>query len=116
MGTAYSKMSKSTTMETVSGEVISIGKISLMNGVIQGVYVIVKSHEKKITIHLGPVWFIDGQDIKIKPNDEVEVKCSEITYQGKPAIIASEVKKGKEILKLRDEDGSPYWNGRGIAN
>lgn len=112
MGTAYDKSSNAKTTETVSGEVISVGKISLMNGTIHGIYVIVKTDEEKITIHLGPVWFVEDQEIKIKPKDQVEVKCSKITYQGKPAIIASEVKMGKEILKLRDEDGCPRWNGR----
>jgi hypothetical protein len=28
---------------------------------------------------------------------------------GKPAIIAAQVKKGNEILKLRDENGIPVW-------
>lgn len=116
MGTAYGQMYNDKSMETVSGELISIGKISLMNGLIHGVYVIVKSHEEKITVHLGPVWFVENQEITIKPKDKVEVKCSKITYQGKPAIIASEIKKGKETLKLRDENGFPYWNGRGIAH
>lgn len=111
MGAAYGKGRNAKTTQTVSGEVISIGKISLMRGAIYGAYAIVKTGDDKITIHLGPLWFIEGQEIKIKPQDQVEVKCSQITYEGKPAIIASEVKKGKEILKLRDEDGSPYWNG-----
>jgi hypothetical protein len=37
---------------------------------------------------------------------------SRITYEGKPAIIAAEVKKGDEVLRLRDEKGIPVWAGR----
>ncbi|MEN6487580.1 MAG: DNA-binding protein [Smithella sp.] len=113
METAYGKSSNAETTETVSGEVISVGKMSFAKGMIYGVYVIVKTDEEKITVHLGPLWFIEDQEIKIQPKDQVEVKCLQIVYQGKPAIIASEVKRGKEILKLRDEDGCPCWNGRG---
>jgi hypothetical protein len=41
----------------------------------------------------------------------VEVKGSRVTFEGKPAIIAAEVKKGDEVLKLRDENGFPMWSG-----
>jgi hypothetical protein len=41
----------------------------------------------------------------------VEVKGSRITFEGKPAIIAAEIKKGEETLKLRDENGFPVWSG-----
>jgi hypothetical protein len=49
--------------------------------------------------------------VKIMPGDEVEVTGSEITFQNKPAIIAAEVKKGDEVLRLRDSDGVPAWAG-----
>ncbi|MDI6852119.1 MAG: hypothetical protein QME75_00745 [Deltaproteobacteria bacterium] len=41
--------------------------------------------------------------------DRLEVTGSRITYQGNPAIIASEVKKGDKALKLRDAQGIPAW-------
>jgi len=58
-----------------------------------------------------PAWYIQRQDMKIVPGDKVEITGSRITFQGKPAIIAAEVKKGIEILKLRDENGFPVWSG-----
>ncbi len=60
---------------------------------------------------MGPGWFIENQDIKIEPKDKVEVKGSRITFEGTPAIIAAEVKKGDDILILRDENGFPAWSG-----
>ena len=41
------------------------------------------------------------------------IDSNRITFDGKPAIIAAEVKKGDEVLKLRDEEGVPAWGGRG---
>lgn len=41
----------------------------------------------------------------------MEVTGSRVTFDGKPAIIAAEVKKGGETLKLRDEKGRPVWSG-----
>ena len=42
----------------------------------------------------------------IAPGDKVEVTGSRITYEGKPTIIAAEVKKGGQVLKLRDASRS----------
>jgi hypothetical protein len=50
-------------------------------------------------------------DTKIEKGDKIEVKGSRVTFAGKPAIIAAEVKKGDNILKLRDENGIPAWAG-----
>jgi hypothetical protein len=56
-------------------------------------------------------WYIGNQDVRIAPHDAIQVKGSLVTVQGKPAIIAAQVKKGDEILKLRDEAGVSVWSG-----
>ena len=99
------------TVETISGVVEKIEKITPMKGMSYGVHVLVKTEKETIDIHLGPGWYIENQDVKIMSGDKVEVTGSRITFQDKPAIIAAEVKKGDEILKLRDENGFPAWAG-----
>jgi hypothetical protein len=111
MGTAYGKMYNPKAIEIISGEVVSIEKITPIKGMSYGVHMTVKTNKETISVHMGPGWFIENQDIKLKPKDKVEVKGSRITFEGKPAIIAVEVKKGDEILKLRDENGFPSWSG-----
>jgi hypothetical protein len=111
MGTAYGKMYNPKTVETISGEVVSIDKITPMKGMSYGVHMTVKTDKETISVHIGPGWFIENQDVKIEQKDKIEVKGSRITFQGKPIIIAAEVKKGDEILKLRDENGFPFWSG-----
>jgi hypothetical protein len=49
--------------------------------------------------------------MKIVPGDKVEITGSRITFQRDAAIIAAEVKKGDEILQLRDGNGFPVWSG-----
>ncbi len=111
MGAAYGKMYNPKTVETISGEVVSVDKITPKKGMSYGVHITVKTDKETISVHLGPGWFIENQDIKIEPKDKVEVKGSRITFKGKPAIIAAEVKKGDDILILRDENGFPAWSG-----
>jgi hypothetical protein len=111
MGTQYGRMYDPKTVETIVGEVIDVEKITPTKGMSYGVHLTVKTDKETVFVHLGPVWYIENQDIKIEPKDKIEVKGSRITFGGKPTIIAAEVKKGDEILKLRDENGFPAWSG-----
>jgi hypothetical protein len=49
--------------------------------------------------------------VKIEPGDRVEITGSRVTVEGKPTIIAAEVRKGDEVLQLRDAAGVPVWAG-----
>lgn len=99
------------TVETIVGEVVKVEKITPAKGLSTGVHLIVKTPKETISVHLGPSWFIDNQDINIKSNDKIEVKGSRINFEGKPAIIAAQVKKGNDSLELRNENGIPMWSG-----
>lgn len=99
------------TVEKVSGEVIQVDKITPGRGMSYGVHLLLKTDKEPISVHLGPGWYLERQDTEIKEKDVVQVKGSRITFEGKPAIIAAEVKKGDEVLELRDETGVPKWAG-----
>lgn len=108
----YARMYNPQTVETIAGEVVSVGKIMHpMKGMSYGVHLMVKTEKETLSVHLGPGWFLDNQEMKIAPHDMIEVKGSRITFEGKPALIAAEVKKGNEVLTLRSADGFPVWSG-----
>ncbi len=100
------------TVETVSGEVVSVDTFS-GRGRYQGVHLTLKTDKETIAIHVGPSWYLDKQNITFAPKDTVEVTGSRVTMGGKPVIIAAEVKKGGQTLKLRDASGIPVWAGQG---
>jgi hypothetical protein len=110
-GTPYSKMYDPKSVETVAGQVVTLDKITPLKTMSAGVHMTLKTDKEQISVHLGPSFYLENQDVKIEPKDKVEVKGSRVTFQGKPAIIAAEVKKGDEVLKLRDENGFPMWSG-----
>jgi hypothetical protein len=110
-GSPYNKMYDPKTVETVTGEVVSVSQITPNKGMGAGVHMILKTSKETISVHLGPGWYLENQDVKIEAKDKVEVKGSKITFGGTPAIIAMEVKKGDEVLKLRDDAGYPVWAG-----
>lgn len=111
MGNQYQKMYNPATVETISGTVESVDKVTPMKGMYSGVHVMLKTDKETVSVHLGPEWYIERLDTKIEKGDKIEVKGSRVTFAGKPAIIAAEVKKGDSVLVLRDSAGIPAWSG-----
>ena len=110
-GSPYDRMFDPKTVETVRGDVVSVDTATFMQGMSEGVHIMLRTDKETISVHLGPGWYILNQDTKIEPKDRLEVKGSRITFLGKPAMTAAEVRKGGQILKLRDETGFPVWSG-----
>ena len=110
-GSKYNKMYDIKTVETITGEVLNINKIMPMKGMSYRIHLLLKSGKETISVHLGPDWFMDKQKVKINPKDIVSVIGSRIIYQGNPAVIASEIKKGNETIVFRDKNGYPVWSG-----
>ena len=109
-GAGYDRMYDPKTAATVSGEVVSVDKIA-DQGKDYGASLTLKAGKETILVYLGPAWFIEKQDLTFAPQDRLEITGSQITFQGKPVIIAAQVKKGDKSLKLRDPAGIPAWAG-----
>jgi hypothetical protein len=110
-GGSFQRMYNPATVETVSGTVEAVDRTKPMRGMNEGIHLMLKTSKETIPVHLGPSWFIERLDTKIEKGDKIEVKGSRVTIVGKAAIIAAEVRKGKSVLKLRDEAGIPAWSG-----
>lgn len=111
MGGGYGGTYDPQTVETVSGEVLSIDKVAHGRRGYYGVHLLLKTDKGEIPVYLGPSWFVDRQSMKIAPHDAVEVTGSRVISGGKPGLIAAEVKKGDETLRLRTAEGFPLWRG-----
>jgi hypothetical protein len=109
--TQYNRMYNPAAVENVSGEVIDIQTVAPYKGMYSGIQVVLKTDKETIPVHLGPSWYIERLDIKIVKGDRIEVKGSRVTFAGEPAIIAAELKKGDQMLVLRDANGVPGWAG-----
>jgi len=110
-GTPFCRMYDPAKVETISGTVESVGTAVPMKGMYAAATLTVKTDKETIAVHLGPEWYIGRLDTKIAKGDAIEVKGSRVTFADKPAIIAAEVKKGDNILVLRDSAGIPVWSG-----
>jgi len=111
VGTPYNSMYDPAKVETTSGTAESVGTAVPMKGIYAAVALTLKTGKETIAVHLSPEWYIARLDTKIAKGDAVEVKGSRVAFAYKPAIIAAEVKKGDNVLILRDSAGIPAWSG-----
>lgn len=109
-GSPYAGMYNPRTIVSIVGEVVLVERITPMEGMSVGIHVVLKTDAETLSVHLGPDWFIDNQDVKIALKDRIEVRGSRITFDGKPALIAAAVRKGDDVLILRDSTGYPMWS------
>jgi hypothetical protein len=114
-GSKYNRLYDAKTVETVSGEVLTVDKMVPSKGMSNGVHLELKTDKGTVSVHLGPAWFIENQDLTIEPKDKIEIKGSRVTYEGKPAIIAAEVKKGDSVLSSATKTASPFGRVGGDA-
>ena len=66
-----------------------------------------------ITVDLGPPWYASKQGFTLQKGDTLEVTGSKVTKDEKVVLLAAEVKKNGQTLKVRDEKGAPLFRGQG---
>jgi hypothetical protein len=100
--------------ETVAGDVVSVDQVSPRG---QGIGLTLRTGSGTVKVHLGPQWYFERQGgLMIKAGDSVEVKGVKSLRRGDEVLIAAEVKKGGDVLKLRNEKGVPLWAGERRCN
>ena len=62
-----------------------------------------------VTVILGPAWYLSQHFPKILSGDEITINGSRVLYRNVDTILAGEVGKGNEVLKLRDNKRRPLW-------
>jgi hypothetical protein len=97
--------------ETVSGEVIDVYQVTARQGRGVGEHLLMKTNKETIDVYLGPAWVLENENFSVEPGESLEIRGSRVTDSWMSAMIATEVKKGNEILTLRDEYGFPMWRG-----
>jgi hypothetical protein len=112
-GTPYAKLFNPNSVTTVSGKVDKVDTVAPMNGMGPGVHLVLSISTGPLSVHLGPAWYLQDQGFQLQAGEQVQVRGSQITFDGQPALIATEVTRGTQMLRLRDASGFPLWSGRG---
>jgi hypothetical protein len=95
------------TVETVSGEV---AQVQQMQGRAGGVHLQLTTAKETLIVVLGPSSFLQQQKVKIAVGDKLEIKGSRMQHPEMAMLLAAELKKGDQVVKLRDDQGKPLWS------
>ncbi len=98
-------------VETLEGEVLSMQTFSFANRPAPQVQILLRTTKGDIAVELGPKWYIDAEGWVFEPMDTIEVTGSISKVNESTLMVASKVKKGKQKLMLRNEQGTPLWGG-----
>jgi hypothetical protein len=97
------------TVETIGGTVLSIEKTTPEKKRGYWIDLMLQTEKETIAVQLGPAWYIDKQTPRIEANDTITVTGSRVTMDGRSAIVAADITKGNELLKLREDNGITVW-------
>ncbi|MCA9772433.1 MAG: hypothetical protein KC466_08490 [Myxococcales bacterium] len=109
-GTRHARLYDPAKVETVRGEVEEVFRFTPWRGMSTGVRLDLRGEKGRLSVHLGPSWFVEHQNTPIMPGDRIEVVGARTIFDGKPTLIAREIRKGDRVLTLRDEEGRPLWS------
>ncbi|PLX93831.1 MAG: DNA-binding protein [Desulfuromonas sp.] len=110
-GLPYQQLFNQRNIETISGVIRSIDRLAPRQGMSEGFTLSVTVQNRQVTVHLGPVWFLERQDLPLGVGDKVEINGSRVKSKGKSFLIATRLSKRDQALELRDAQGFPRWSG-----
>ena len=107
----YKKIFDSKTIKTISGQVIKVDQVPEPGFGMDIRLTIFIDKKEVLPVYLGPAFYIVGSDqaSHFKIGDQVTVTGSEVTRGDETFLLATTVKRGNEVLRLRDKDGNPEW-------
>lgn len=116
-GTQDRQLYNPQTVTTVQGQVEDVGSYGMQGWrvapgmAIQGL--VLKTAKGNITVDLGPPWYVSKQGFTLQTGDTLEVTGSKVTKDEQTVLLAADVKKNGQTLKVRDEKGAPLFRRQG---
>jgi hypothetical protein len=75
---------------------------------------VLASGSDSINVMLAPVEFLTSKSITLAAGDVIDVSGARVMVGGRPALVATEIKKGSTSVMLRDKaTGAPAWGAGG---
>jgi sporulation protein YlmC with PRC-barrel domain len=109
----YKKIFDTKTIKTISGQVIKVDQVPEPGFGMEVRLTVFIDKKEVLSVYLGPAFFIFGteQVNYFRLGDEVTVTGSQVTRGDVSFMLATTVKRGNEVLRMRDKDGNPAWIG-----
>lgn len=108
-GSAYLLLFDPASIGTVEGTIVRIHQVPAPKVWLTSVHALLRTRNGTMSVDLGPAWFIDNQELHLAVDDLISVTGSLVKTKGVDSMIAVEVRRGEEFLRLRGTDGMPVW-------
>ena len=111
MNDEYNRKFDAKNVQTVTCTVNDVSNSSPMKGMSDGtVLTCITDKNEAVYVHTGPKWYMEKQDRQFSKGELIKVTgCRVDLGDGKPAIMATEIEVGGQVMKLRDKSGHPMW-------
>lgn len=109
-GSAYDKTYDCNREVITPGTVVKVENFTPQPGMAEGRRALVAIGSESVWVHLGPVLFLEAQDMKLAAGDHVVITGANLRVNGERVVMAAEVEKDGRVLRLRDHMGRPAWN------
>ena len=100
------------TVEEFRGVIVQVTLVQKEQHRRGGVHLKVKTEKETLTVHAGPVRYLQRIDCEFQKDEKLYVKGSRVTIEGETVIIAAEIRRAQQVCLLRDEAGYPMWSRR----
>lgn len=100
------------TETTLTGTVSEVKNVPSRGRGAGGLHLVLSAPSGAIEVHVGPASFVSSKSVTFAKGDALTVIGSKVTMAGQEVVIAREIRKGDQVLTLRDAKGVPVWSGR----
>lgn len=77
------------------------------------IQITLKTNEGDKTVLVGPANYVDQSKVKLQIGDKVTVLGFPVQSNGEEIIMAKEIDKNGNVLKLLNDQRQPLWGGQG---
>ncbi len=95
-------------IESISGRIGEVGPGG-MGRRARGVHAWVETSSGRVEVMLGPADYVKAQPLHLTAGDSVEVRGWRVQMRRGELFVAADVRRGSDVLRLRDESGVPVW-------
>ncbi|GAB5410770.1 MAG: hypothetical protein BalsKO_31350 [Balneolaceae bacterium] len=98
-------------VQTVKVVVEEVQNFVPVKGMTVGVKLQTMANDELLSVHIGPVFYLDSEGIEFKAGEELRIEGAFAMYEEEEILIAKIIYRGEEEIVLRDDFGRPKWAG-----
>jgi hypothetical protein len=102
------------TLVTIEGDILEVASTPSPGWRrAQGLHLTVDTSDGPVSVHMGPRWYLQRRGVTFAAGERVTITGSRLSSGSGARLVATEVRRGESVFRLRASDGDPAWGGWG---